>query len=172
VKQLDDFLVKQFNRIFFLLSGICFILYLVLIGGDYVWMDESYTFAMVKHSFSDIWRITGADVHPPLYYWYLKILIAPFHYSLAAAKVASILPYMAIIVLGGKQIRKLFNERTALLFMELFFCFPFALSYSIEIRMYSLASAFVFFCAVFAYEFWLEQGKIKNIIGLVISGVC
>jgi uncharacterized membrane protein len=143
----------------------------MLIGGDYIWVDESYSFAMVKHSFSEIWRITGADVHPPLYYWYLKIMIEPFGYSMVMAKVASILPYMFIIIFGGKQLRKYFNERTAILFMGLFFCFPFAMNYSIEVRMYSLASAFVFSCAVFAYKLWVEQGKIKNMVGLVISGV-
>jgi uncharacterized membrane protein len=171
MKQLDDFLTKHFNKIFWILAVVFLVLYLMLIGGDYIWVDESYSFAMVKHSFSEIWRITGADVHPPLYYWYLKILIAPFNYSLIMAKVASILPYMFIIIFGGKQLRKYFNERTAILFMGLFFCFPFAMNYSIEVRMYSLASAVVFACAVFAYKLFVEHGKISNIVGLVVSGV-
>lgn len=143
----------------------------MLIGGDYIWTDESYTFALIRHSFSEIWKLTAADSHPPLYYWYLKILTAPFHYSMAAAKLASILPYMFIIVFGGKQLRKYVNERTALLFMVMFFCFPFALPYSIEIRMYSLSAALVFACGVFAYRFWQKQGQKNDMAGFILSGV-
>lgn len=106
-----------------------------------------------------------------MYYWYLKVLIAPFHYSLLAAQIASILPYLFILTFGGMQIKKYINERTAILFMVMFFCFPYTLSFSIEVRMYSLASACVFGCAVFAYRFWQEQGNWKDISGLIISGV-
>jgi uncharacterized membrane protein len=171
MKRLDEFLTKYFSRLFWILVGIFFSLYLLLIGGDYVWTDEAYSFAMVKHSFSEIWTITGEDVHPPLYYWYLKVIIAPFHYDMRAAKIASILPYMFIIMWGGKRLKNYFNERTAVLFMAMFFCFPFALPYSIEIRMYSLAAAFVFACAIYAYQFWIEQGTVRAAAGLVISGV-
>ena len=33
-----------------------------------LWFDESYSVAIAKHSFSEIWTITGNDVHPALYY--------------------------------------------------------------------------------------------------------
>lgn len=171
MKQLDEILSRHYKTVFWFLSGFFLVLYLMLVGGDYVWVDESYSIAMVKHSFSEIWEITALDNHPPLYYWYLKIATAPFGYGLTAAKIASILPYMFIIVFGGKQIHKYFNARTAVLFMVMFFCFPFILPYSIEIRNYALASAFVFACAVFAYRFWLEQGKMTDMAGLIISGV-
>ena len=133
--------------------------YLLLIGGKYVWADEAYTFAMIKHSFSEIWKITAADVHPPLYYFYLKIFTFPFGYSLISAKIASLLPFVFIIAFGGIQFRKLFDEKTALLFMALFFLFPFSLLYAVEIRMYSLAAAFVFANAVYAYRCFLFGNK-------------
>lgn len=84
-------------------------------------MDEAFSFALVRHSFSEIWTITAADVHPPLYYWYLKVLTAPFHYSMRAAQIASVLPYLFILVFGGMQFRKYFTDRTAVLFMVMFF---------------------------------------------------
>ena len=171
MKQIDDFISKHFQKLFWILAGSFFILYLLLTGKDNMWMDEAFSFALVKHSFSEIWEITAADVHPPVYYWYLKILTAPFHYSLLSAQIASILPYLFIFVFGGWQMKKYFNERTAILFMVMFFCFPFALSYSIEVRMYSLASACVFACAVFAYRFWQEQGRWRDASGLILSGV-
>ena len=32
-----------------------------------MWFDETYSVALVKHSFYDIWMIGGNDVHPTLY---------------------------------------------------------------------------------------------------------
>lgn len=170
MRQLDDFLEKHYKSIFCSLAGLCVVLYVFLLGGDTVWTDEAYTFAMIKHPFSDIWRITAADVHPPLYYWYLKTLTSPFSYSLLSAKIASILPYVFIMIFGGRQLKKLFNSRTSILFMGMFFCFPSAMAYSIEVRMYSLAAAFVFACAIFAYRFW-KYSQVRDGIGFVVSGV-
>ena len=39
-----------------------------------LWFDESYSVAIAKHGFADIWTITGNDVHPALYYWALHII--------------------------------------------------------------------------------------------------
>lgn len=171
MKQLDVYLNRHFRAVFWFLIGACFLAYLALIGGDYTWTDESFSIAMVKHSFREIWKITAMDNHPPLYYWYLKCVIAPFRYCMTAAKIASILPYMLLLVFGGYQFRKYFSERTAILFVILFFCFPYIQLYSIEIRMYSLASAFVFACAFFAYRFWAEQGRNVDMAGLILFGV-
>lgn len=147
-----DFLKKHFLKIFLLISIGCSIGYLLLIGGKYVWADEAYTFGLIQHSYSQLWKITAADVHPPLYYILLKFLIQPFGYSLIAAKIVSVLPYVFLIVFGGWQLKKLFNEKTAILFMVLFFLFPFSLSLAVEIRMYSLAAAFVFSNAIYAFR--------------------
>lgn len=123
MQKIDSYISRHFHKIFWILSGSFFVLYLMQVGGDTIWTDEAYSFAMVKHSFSEIWTITAADVHPPIYYWYLKILTAPFHYSLLAAQIASILPYLFILIFGGIQIKKYFNEKTAILFMVMFFAF-------------------------------------------------
>ena len=171
MKQLDVYLNRHFRAVFWFLIGTCFLAYLALIGGDYIWTDESFSIAMVKHSFREIWKITAMDNHPPLYYWYLKAITAPWSYSFTAAKIASILPYILVMIFGGYQFRKYFNERTGILFVVLFFCFPFLLAYSIEVRMYSLASALVFICAFFAYRFRVEQGRNTDMAGLIIFGV-
>ena len=81
MKQVDEILSRHYKTVFWFLSGFFLVLYLMLVGGDYVWVDESYSIAMVKHSFSEIWEITALDNHPPLYYWYLKIATAPFGYG-------------------------------------------------------------------------------------------
>ena len=63
--------IKNAHKIVILL-GIIFIL-LAAFHED-IWFDESYSVAIANHSFTEIWTITGNDVHPPLYYWKLHIV--------------------------------------------------------------------------------------------------
>ena len=39
-----------------------------------LWFDESYSVALAQKGFSEIWEITGNDVHPPLYYFAIHII--------------------------------------------------------------------------------------------------
>ena len=146
-----------YKKLYWIVVLLSLVLYCALLGGQYVWADEAYTFAMIRHSYSEIWSITAADVHPPLYYWILKFLIQPFHYGLMAAKIVSILPFLLIIAFGGVQFKKLFGEKEALGFMVLFFLFPFSMPYAVEVRMYSWAALFVFGNAVFAYRCYMDS---------------
>src|SRR5574344_1146518 len=38
-----------------------------------IWFDEAFSEHITRHSFFDIARYTAVDVHPPLYYWALKV---------------------------------------------------------------------------------------------------
>lgn len=164
-----EFIQKHFWKIYRLIVFVSMFLYLMLTGGKYVWADEAYSFALIRHSYSEVYRITAADVHPPLYFLVLKLLTQPFDYSLFAAKIVSIIPYMFIILFGGIQFKRLFDEKTAILFMLLFFLFPYMLLYSIEIRMYSFGAAFVFANAVYAYRCFAETGKLNWVLYVVFG---
>lgn len=136
-----------------------------------VWADEAYTFAMVRHSFADIWRITAADVHPPLYYFLVKIFTFPFGYSQYSVRLFSGICYLLIPVIGGWQLTRLFDRKTGLLFMLLYMLFPFPLAYATEARMYSSASLAIFLCALFAYRAY-SGGKVGDWIGFTAAGLC
>ena len=136
-----------------------------------IWADEAYTFAMVRHSFAEIWRITAADVHPPLYYYLVKIFTFPFGYSQYSVRLFSGICYLLIPVIGGWQITRLFDRKTGLLFMLLYMLFPFALDYSTEARMYSSAALAIFLCALFAYRAY-GSNKIGDWIGFTAAGLC
>lgn len=145
--------------------------YLLLCRGDLVWMDEAYTFGMIKRSFGDICRVTALDVHPPLYYLMLKVFALPFTDKLAVGKVFSAIPYLIIQGFGAVQLKKLFNGKTGLTFAVLFLLFPFFQKYVTEVRMYSWGGLFVFVNAVYAYKAYTENGT-KDWILLVVSGLC
>lgn len=157
MKQLDKQLRRYYQPMYLLLilAGVC--LYGVLSLESHVWADEAYTFALIRHSFGEVWKITAADVHPPLYYFLLKLLAAPFGYNLYVCRFLSALPCLILLAVGGWQLKKLFGHRTALLFMALYLLYPYTMVYAAEVRMYSLAELLVFLNALMAYRCWKEN---------------
>lgn len=146
-------------------------MYAVFSINPLVWADEAYTFAMLRHSFSEIWAITAADVHPPLYYFLLKLLSAPFGYSLFSVRFFSALPCIILLVTAAFQLPKLFGKRTAALFLLLYLLYPYTMTYAAETRMYSLAELFVFLNALFAWRCW-QWNLGRDWAGFALSGVC
>lgn len=120
-----------------------FIFYISLCGGPQVWADESYTFSLIKHSYLDLCRITAADVHPPLYYFIVKAVTQPFNYNLLVAKLVSVVPYMLLLVESMVLLPKVFDRKTAYIFMIVFTVFPFVVPYAYEVRNYSWAELFI-----------------------------
>ena len=164
--------ISHGSRYLFLLFGLLgLLLYSFLaISSKGIWSDEAFSFGMIRHSFRDIWNLTAGDVHPPLYYYYLKIFLMLFGDGLITARIASIIPFLFILLFGGWQLSRLFNGRTGALFMASFLAFPSILQYAYEVRMYSLAAAFVFANAVFAYRCGIFN-KIPDWFWLVICSV-
>lgn len=126
-----------------------------------IWFDESYSVAIAKHSFSEIWNITGNDVHPPLYYWVLHIVWMIFGNNIIAFRVFSVLAIGILGILGYTHIRKDFGERVGILFSFLTYFLPMMCTYSQEIRMYSWSCLIVTLMAIYAYRIY-KNVKEKN----------
>lgn len=175
MKKFTNAAPSQNSRRYYIVYGIIIaigtLLYATLLGGKYIWTDEAYSLNLIKHSYPEICATTAADVHPPLYYILLKFCIQPFGYSLIAAKLFSIMPYILILMIGGIELKKIFNAKIAIAFMILFLLFPFSLLYAVEIRMYSLAALFVFINGIYAYQYYEKNSKPDYWIWIV-SGVC
>lgn len=171
MEKTDRFLEKNFRKLYWGLLAAAACVYFFLALDTSVWADEAYTFAMLGHSYREIWRITAADVHPPLYYFLLKLLTSPFGGKMLPVRLFSTVPYLLILAVGGWQGRRLFGVRTGLAFMLLFFLFPFGRGFAAEARMYSLAALFVFLNALFAYRCLISDGW-KNWAGFAAAGVC
>ena len=171
MKQFDAWLEKNWKKIYLLLTAAIVAAYAVLALDRTIWGDEAYTFALIRHSFPEIWKITAADVHPPLYYFLMKLLGAPFGYNLYVCRFLSALPMALTATLGGWQMEKCFGKRTAVFFMVLYPLFPFTMDYAAEMRMYGLGQLFVTLCALFAYRAYAE-GQKKHWVLFLIFGTC
>ena len=142
--------LKNGCGVLFLFLGILsFFVCLFQAFGQDIWFDEVFSVNFIQHSYKEIAALTGKDVHPPLYYWYLKLfhdigkVLVPAASSIVLCKLASMLPFVGIFVYTLTAIRKNFGLHVAGLFWFLVMTMPQISNYTVEIRMYSLALFFI-----------------------------
>lgn len=160
--------MKNGCGVLFLFLGILsFFVCLLQAFGQDIWFDEVFSVNFIQHSYKEIAALTGKDVHPPLYYWYLKLfhdigkVLVPAASSIVLCKLASMLPFVGIFVYTLTAIRKNFGLHIAGLFWFLIMTMPQISNYTVEIRMYSLALFFITAAFVHSYELvcaFPEQG--------------
>lgn len=121
------------------------ILILLQTGDGDIWYDEVFSVAFAQRSWSDIVKYTAMDVHPPLYYFYLKAItgLCSFADFITVCKVASFIPLIGMIVIGLTWVRKRFGIAVAGTFTLLISLMPEIQNYYVEIRMYSFAMLFL-----------------------------
>lgn len=142
---------EQMPHIILIIIGIIFLL--IPAFHSNIWFDESYSVAIVNHSFGEIWQIGANDVHPILYYWLLKIVNIIFGQNIIVYRIFSLLGIAALGTIGLTHIRKDFGKETGMLFTFFSFFLPVMLNYALEIRMYSWTIVFVTLMAIYLYRF-------------------
>ena len=108
------------------------------LAGQSLWSDEGNSLALARRGFVEIAQRTAFDIHPPLYYWLLKVWIALWGESEIGLRSLSVglgVGLVGLIYLLGIE---LFNHRVALLAVLLAGVSPLQIYYSQEARMYML----------------------------------
>lgn len=107
-----------------------------------LWSDEGNTWALVQRGFGAIAAAAAADIHPPGYYWLLRVWSLVFGTSAAAMRSFSALCGAALVGLTWLIARKVAPpnalRRLPLLAVLLAMLSPFQVFYSQEARMYML----------------------------------
>jgi len=132
-----------------------------------IWFDEAFGAYLIRFNFWDIAKYTAADVHPPLYYWLLKLWSMLFGTSELALRSMSTLFGGVSIVFGYLLVNKLFNKKAAqisLIFMALS---PMLVRYGQEARMYTLVTA-IALAATYVLTFAINS---KRRLPWVIYGI-
>lgn len=130
--------------------------------------DECYTLKMISYSFDEIYRYCAIDVHPPLYYWLLKLFMMPFGHSIWMARFFSLVFYEALIVVALKALPKIISEKQAIMFCVLWILYPVASRYSVQVRMYALATFLVFTSGILAYKCYVRN----KTLDWILLGIC
>lgn len=111
------------------------------IGNSSVWFDEAFSSYMIRFNFAEIFHFTALDVHPPLYYWLLKVWSLLFGTSDVALRSMSVLFALVALVAGYMLMRKMFGQSSALVALALAALSPVLVRYAQEMRMYTLVLA-------------------------------
>ena len=166
---------KQSRQTFPILVLITFaslFVYFVIVTTRTVYsFDESYTMALIRYSFVDIWRITSLDVHPPLYYFMLKSFTFIFGETQLAARVFSWLAVVGIFLLGLFPIRRFWGDGVCLCFILLMSILPVIQFLVVDIRMYSWVMFFITAASLSAYSIFIKP-KISVYVILVFTTLC
>lgn len=135
------------------------------IGHEPLWLDETYSFAMVQHGLRDIVRLTSGDVHPPLYYLILKGTVWLLGSSPVALRIPSLVATLGLLALAAGPVRWLWGGRTAALFALLVVTSPGILCFAQEARMYALGTLLTTGAVVFGL-LALREGRPRDFVWL------
>ncbi len=109
-----------------------------------LWHDEAFSALYIKYSWGEMMYRIGLDVHPPLYYWILRLWSYVFGDGLLSLRALSILFGVLTIYAGYLFVKKAFNNPKLALIAAFFLAInPFQIQYSLEARMYTLGTFLV-----------------------------
>lgn len=144
---------------------------LIIIHNTVYWFDESYSVSLIQHSFTEIWAITAQDVHPPLYYYMLKVFGSCTSHTMLNYRILSLVGVCAIFILGLFPVKKYFGEKASLFFILLVAIMPVTQYLASDIRMYSWLMFFVTWTSLNAYAVYKGDSKFRYFL-LLISAIC
>lgn len=143
---------------------------------DGIWYDELYTMGLTGRSLQDLTALTARDVHPPFYYYYVKVLqlLCKAAYAdvnvIVVSKIASVLPLIGMCGYAVTKVRKHFGTLCAGIFIFCVIAMPNMSQYTVEIRMYTLAMFLVTAAFLHAYEIICSHKK-RDWVCLTVYGI-
>ncbi len=151
--------VIVFSAVMFFLSAVI----------DGVWFDEAYTVAAVSNGMRDMINYLTHDVHPHLYYIFLKFWSFIFGEGIIALRLFSATFAVLTVGLGYTHIRKDFGERVGFWFsVSTVFSFP-MLKYALQIRMYTLAIFLLTLTGIYVWRYINTESKKYRRLYLLVS---
>lgn len=108
-----------------------------------IWFDEAFGSYLIRFNFADLTRYTANDVHPPLYYWLLKVWSMAFGNTEIGIRSMSVFFAAVTIVVIFLFVLRQFGRRAAYLSLALLVVMPFFVRYGQEARMYTLLTAII-----------------------------
>ncbi|MFZ2560413.1 MAG: glycosyltransferase family 39 protein [Candidatus Nanoperiomorbaceae bacterium] len=143
-KAIHAFVAKREKTLAIMSVGAVVVIFVILCATQIsrwsMWFDESFTHYLIRFNMFDITRYTMLDVHPPLFYWMLKLWSLMFGTSDVALRSMSVFFGVVVIVLGFLLARRLFGKKVGYLSLPLLGLSPMLLRYSIETRMYTMVA--------------------------------
>lgn len=146
------------------------ILNLLRIFDNNFWGDEAFTIRLSGMSVPEMLRATAEDVHPPLYYGIVQLFCKVFGYTGVVYHLASFVPYVLVIVLALTVIWKWFGMEASVLLITLASLLETAVSFHVEVRMYSWGSLFMLASFLALYSIF-TQNRTRDYVWFVLASL-
>lgn len=158
-------------NLIYVLAAVMIVLNVILMFDNVVWGDEAFSANTARKTMGGILQVSYYwDCHPPLYYYWLKLLGEVLGHTGTVYHLASVLPFAGGIIMAVTVMRKHFGKVPAAFFIVITGLGKACLEYNQEIRMYALAFFCVAACFYCAYRV-LDTGKRSAWIGMVLWGL-
>lgn len=144
---------------------------LISINKFSIWHDEGYTATLIENNFIGIIERTALDVHPPLYYLFLKAWSLFFGDSILALRLFSLITMQGAILISWIIFRRLFGSSKARLTLVFMSLGPFMVRYGQEMRMYGLVALISSIATLIYIRSFNNKFTIKNqmLYGFVVA---
>jgi uncharacterized membrane protein len=129
-------MTKKTERIFlFTIFAVCLAIRIAFINQKNLWFDEVFSWHLTLGSFYEIVVRTSADIHPPLYYFLLKIWSFVFGDSVISLRLLSAL-FMSLAVFFIYPVsRRVLSSENSFFVLLLYCVSPLNVYYAQEVRM-------------------------------------
>ncbi len=115
-----------------------------------LWHDEAFSALLVKYSWGEMMYRIGLDVHPPMYYVFLRVWHYAFGDSLFALRAMSVFFGVLTVWAVYAFVKEAFQSQKAALWSALLCAVsPFFVQYVTEARMYTMGAFFAVLAAYF-----------------------
>ena len=132
--------------------------------------DQTYTVAMVRHSFSEMIALCSNDVHSPLYYFIAKIFYHLFFNQIFGLKICSLVFMALYFALLAFPFRKEFGNHMAFTMIVLSGTLGTFITHNTEPRMYTMSITAFAALSFVGYKI-LKEFKIKYAIYFFLLSV-
>jgi 4-amino-4-deoxy-L-arabinose transferase-like glycosyltransferase len=151
--------MKSFRN-YFLIGLAAFLLRILFLGKQSLWMDEGFSVWMASHTLSALMKLIPDDAHPFIFYTFLHYWMKWGHdsaYLRFPSVICGVISCLVVYALG----KELLGEKQGLLTAIFWVCSMEALNADTEIRMYAYATCFALLST---FWFWraYKQGGWKN----------
>ena len=134
-----------------------FWLRIFLLDGQSLWWDEGISLHLATSSFAEIAINRAANIHPPLYFFLLKIWVTLTGTTPFAARYFSALASFLQVALVYAVLRDWFGRRTAVIGLVLTAVWSLSVVYGQEARVYALLPLAYLWLLLLAHRVTLEQ---------------
>ncbi len=170
--------VKLFISLFRKYAIYVFALFIVLLNcslafDNVVWGDEAFSGITIRNTnlYGIFERVYYLDSHPPLYYYWLRLLADIFGYNTTVYHFSALIPFIAGILIAIFLLRKKLGQMPVAFFIAISGLSAVCAEYNLEIRMYALLFLELLICSYNAYRISENNAKKYHWVLLTLFGV-